>query len=99
NSRWTNGILGDSDDIISTARNSPMGNFTASAAEAIAARVLRESNPRLAAYCLQMAEADWRFACAGMSKSNATISNGVWRGTFDSDNVELEPTSVGVLAS
>jgi len=38
-----------------------MGNFTASAAEAIAARVLKDSDPRRAAYCLRMAEADWRF--------------------------------------
>jgi hypothetical protein len=99
NSRWTDGILGNSDDITATARNSPMGNFTASAAEAIAARVLRKSDPQLAAYSLKMAEADWGFACAGMSATNATISKDLWRGTFDSDNVEHEPASVGVLAS
>ena len=96
-SRWTDGILGDSDDITSTARNNPMGNFTASAAEAIAARVLRESDPRLAAYSLKVAEADWSFACAGTPETNA--ASGLWRGTFDSDNVELETPSVGVLAS
>lgn len=96
-SRWTDGIIGDSDDITSTARNSPMGNFTACAAEAIAARVFKESDPRLAAYCLKMARADWRFACAGMSETNGT--NQLWRGSFDSDNVEHEVASVGVLAS
>jgi hypothetical protein len=99
NSRWTNGILGDSDDVTVTARNSPMGNFTASAAEAIAARVLKESDPRLAAYSLIMAAADWRFAREGMAATNATISAGQWRGTFDSDNVEHETAAVGVLAS
>jgi hypothetical protein len=99
NSRWTDGILGNSDDISSAARNSPMGNFTASACEAIAARVLKESDPRLAAYCLKMAEADWRFACDGSAATNATNSKDIWRGTFDSDNVEIEPASVGVLAS
>jgi hypothetical protein len=99
NSRWTDGIIGNSDDISSTARNSPMGNFTACASEAIAARVLRESDPRLAAYSLQMAEADWAFACAGMASTNTPTSTYLWRGTFDSDNVELEPASVGVLAS
>jgi hypothetical protein len=62
NSRWTDGILGNSDDITATARNSPMGNFTASAAEAIAARVLKEADPRLAAYSLKMAEADCQAA-------------------------------------
>jgi hypothetical protein len=97
NSRWTDGILGNSDDITAPARNTPMGNFTAAAAEAIAARVLKESDPRLAAYSLRMAEADWRFACAGMSATNATKE--LWRGNFDSDNVEHEAASVGVLAS
>ena len=99
NSRWTDGIIGNSDDITAIAGNSPMANFTASAAEAIAARVLKESDPRLAAYCLKMAEADWRFACAGLAASNAPVSKVLWRGTFDSDNVEHEAASVGVLAS
>jgi len=98
-SRWTDGIIGNSDDITSTARNNPMGNFTACASEAIAARVLKESDPRLAAYSLKMAETDWTFACEGMAATNTPISTNLWRGTFDSDNVELEPASVGVLAS
>jgi hypothetical protein len=98
-SRWTDGIIGNSDDITSTARNSPMGNFTACASEAIAVRVLKESNPQLAAYSLKMAEADWAFACAEMASTNTVISTNLWRGTFDSDNVELELVSVGVLAS
>ena len=99
NSRWTDGILGNDDDITTTARNSPIGNFTAAAAEAIAARVLKPSDARLAAYSLQMAEADWRFACDGMSATHAVAAPGVWRGTFDSDNVEHETASAGVLAS
>jgi len=98
-SRWTDGILGTSDDLTSTARNSPMGNFTASASEAIAARVLEGSDPRLATYALKMAEADWRFACDGLLATNVTNSKELWRGTFDSENVEHEVASVGVLAS
>ena len=99
NSRWTDGILGNSDDITATARNEPMGNFTAAAAEAIAARVFKESDPRLAAYALRMAEADWQFACDGISVSNAIAAKQLWRGTFDSDSVEHETASAGVLAS
>src|SRR5262249_6988743 len=98
-SRWTDGILGTSDDLVSTARNSPLGSFTASAAEAIAARVLRHSDSRLAEYSLKMAEADWQFACEGMSDTNAARSKELWRGTFDSDQVENEVPSLGVLAS
>ena len=61
--------------------------------------MLKESDPRLAAYCLKMAEADWRFARAGMAATNATAPSELWRGTFDSDNVEHETAAVGVLAS
>ena len=68
-SRRTNGILGDFDDIVATARNNPYDNFQASASEAIAARVLKESDPRLAAYALQKAKADWKFAVAGMANT------------------------------
>jgi hypothetical protein len=98
-SRWTDGVLGTSDDLVSTARNSPLGSFTASAAEALAARVLRESDSQLAAYALKMAQADWQFACEGMFDTNVAVSKELWRGTFDSDGVEHETPSVGVLAS
>jgi len=53
----------------------------------------------MAAYCLKMAEADWQFACQGMADTNGAAAKELWRGTFDSDNVELETPSVGVLAS
>jgi hypothetical protein len=98
-SRWTNGIIGDFDDITSTARNSPMANFTASAAEAIAYRVLKESDPRLACYSLKTAEADWQFAVDAMAHQDNEGPKGLWHGTFDSDNVEYDVASVGVLAS
>jgi len=96
-SRWTNGIIGDDDDLISTARNNPMSNFTASASEAIAFRVLKETDPRLAAYSLKMAESDWRFAVEGMTSPQA--SNELWQGSFDSGSVMFDEASVGVIAS
>ncbi|MCW3118882.1 MAG: hypothetical protein JWM28_2964, partial [Chitinophagaceae bacterium] len=96
-SRRTNSILGDFDDITTTARNSPMTNFQASAVEAIAARVLKDSDPRLAAYALKMAEADWKFAVEGLP--NVKSSKEIWRGSFDSDNVEHELASQAIIAS
>ncbi len=104
NSRKTNGILGDFDDVTATARNYPMMNFVASAAEAIAHRVLKDSDPRLAAYSLKMAEADWRFAVAGMADpakpwTGATSFQDLWRVTFDSENVVHEAAATGTLAS
>ncbi len=99
NSRRMNGIIGDFDDITTKARNNPMENFVASAAEAIAYRVLKESDPRIAAYSLKMAEADWRFAVEGMATAGARTSQELWRGTFDSDGVAHDVASAGVLAS
>ncbi len=99
NSRRTNGILGDFDDVTVTARNSPMHNFLASAAEALAARVWRERDPGLAAYCLKMAEADWRFAVAGMADTAAGTTQDRFHVSFDSAGVVHERASAGVLAS
>ena len=99
NSRRTNGIIGDSDDVRSTARNSPKTNFVACAAEAIASRVLRDSDPRIAAYCLKMAEADWNFAVAGMRAENPATRQEIWSGSFDSGKVLHEIPSAGILAS
>ncbi|MFN7937145.1 MAG: glycoside hydrolase family 9 protein [Bryobacteraceae bacterium] len=65
--RWTNGIVGDADDMIATAGNNPAGNFLAAATEAIAARVLRSRDPMIAKYSLAQAEQDFGFALAGMS--------------------------------
>ncbi len=98
-SRHTNGIIGDFDDIIATARNTPMVNFLASAVEAIAHRVLKDRNPRLAAYCLKMAEMDWQFAVAGLSSSEASASKELFHVSFDSAGVAHEEASLGVLAS
>jgi len=97
NSRRTNSIVGDDDDITTTARNSPMVNFEAAAVEAIAYRVLRESDPTLASYALKMARADWQFAVAGMT--GLKPAQQLWRGTFDSDGVEHELLCQAILAS
>jgi hypothetical protein len=98
NSRRTNGIIGDDDDVRSTSRNSPKTNFVACAAEAIAGRILSESDPRLAAYCIRMARADWKYAVAGMESLDLS-SRGMWTGTFDSGSILHEIPSAGILAS
>jgi hypothetical protein len=97
NSRRTNNTIGDDDDIVATAKNSPLANFEAANAEAIAARVLKESDPRLAAYALKMAEADWQFAVEGIQSFKP--SKEMFRATFDSDNVEDELPAQAILTS
>jgi hypothetical protein len=99
NSRRTNDILGDDDDVTATARNNPLDNFMAAASEAIAARVLKESEPRLAAYALKMAKADWQFGLEGMQNPDNKTSGEIWTGTFDSDNIEFEVASEAILGA
>jgi Glycosyl hydrolase family 9/Cellulase N-terminal ig-like domain len=97
-SRRTNGILGDFDDVVSTARNDPQTNFVAAAAEAIAYRVLKDTDPRLASQALKMAQADWSFAVEGMAAGLGSTEQ-LWTGTFDSDNIAFECPSEGILAA
>ena len=97
-SRRTNGIMGDFDDIISTAKNNPLDNFMASAAEAIGARVLRETDPRRSALALKTAEMDWHFGIEGMAAKNAELK-GMWTGTFDSDNIQFLVSAEAILAA
>jgi hypothetical protein len=97
NSRRTDGIIGDDDDITSVARLNPMTNLEAAGAEALAWRVLKESDPRLAAYALAMAKEDWGYGIANLAR--APKAAGLFRGNFDSDNVEDEFPSVAILAA
>ena len=99
NSRRTNGIIGDFDDVTSIAKNTPKSNFIASSAEAIAYRVLKERDPRLADYSLKMAKADWQFAVDKLHPGEEVDTNAVWSVSFDSGNILHEAASAGILAS
>ena len=63
---WSNGILGDADDTEFRARNDPFSNFVAAAAQALAARLLRDREPQLSRYCRQSAVDDFQFALAAL---------------------------------
>jgi hypothetical protein len=63
---WTNNIVGDADDREREAKNNPNANYIAAAAGAIAHRVLRKSEPALAARSLRIAEDDWAHAIVGV---------------------------------
>jgi Glycosyl hydrolase family 9/Cellulase N-terminal ig-like domain len=64
--RWTDGILGTTDDVAAQASNNPASNLAAAATEALAFRVIRKSDPIRAGYALKQAEEDWGFAIASM---------------------------------
>ncbi|HWZ03361.1 MAG TPA: glycoside hydrolase family 9 protein, partial [Mucilaginibacter sp.] len=97
NSRRTNNIIGDDDDVITTAQNSPMANFEAATVEAIGARVFKDSDPDYAANALKIAKEDWKFAADGMP--SVKPSKDLFRGNFDSNNVEDELPSQAILSS
>ena len=99
NSRRTNGIIGDYDDVTSTARNNPKTNFIAASSEAIAYRALKETDPRLANYALKMAKADWQFAIDKLVLVRENDSSAAWGVSFDSGDVLHEIASAGILAS
>ncbi len=67
---WSDGILGNMDDIVWEAKNNPQGNLLAATAEANASRLLRQRKPRRAAEALQAARQDWRFATEAISKTD-----------------------------
>jgi hypothetical protein len=97
NSRRTNNIIGDDDDVVTTAQNNPMANFEAATVEAIGYRVFKATDPAFADRSLKMAEADWKFAAEGMPLVKP--SKDLWRGNFDSNNVEDELPSQAILSS
>ena len=91
-SYWTNGIIGDADDRSGQAVNNPEWNFRVAAVEALAARVLKESNPELAIRSLRTAEQDWGFAVEGL-KTAPPLSE-----VYGAQD-ELERISFGTIAS
>ncbi|HEY4046536.1 MAG TPA: glycoside hydrolase family 9 protein, partial [Acidobacteriaceae bacterium] len=91
-SYWTNGIMGDADDRFGQAVNDPEWNFRVAAVEALAARVLKDSDPELANRSLATAKDDWKYAIEG-SKDAPPLPE-VY-GAKD----ELERISFGAIAS
>jgi hypothetical protein len=89
---WTNNKVGDADDRTREARNNPNNNYIAAAAEAIAYRVLKESDPELARRSLETAEDDWRHAIVGVEGPTTWHTS-----AFAATKMEL--AGIGVTAS
>jgi len=68
-SYWTDGIMGDADDRFGEAVNDPEWNFRVTTVEALAARILHDSDPELANRSLATAKEDWKFAMDGLEKA------------------------------
>ncbi len=91
-SYWTNGIMGDADDRFGPAVNDAEWNFRAAAVEALAARVLKDSDPNLANRSLTTAKEDWQFAVAGLKTAPPLPE-------IYGQKDDLERTSFGAIAS
>ena len=91
-SYWTDGIMGTADDRFGKAVNDPEWNFRVTTIEALAGRVLKDSDPELANRSLVTAEEDWKYAVDGLK--TAAPRPEVY-GASD----ELERISYGVVAS
>ena len=89
---WTNNIVGDADDRIVAAKNNPNANYIAAAAGAIAARVLKDRDPALAARSLAIAEDDWEHAIVGIEGPSTWHTP-----AFAASRMEL--AAIGVTAS
>ncbi|MDF2986598.1 MAG: glycoside hydrolase, partial [Eubacterium sp.] len=73
--RWTNGLIGDMDDVAARVHNHAFENFLMSGIEAYGAIVIRDMDPELAWKCLDSAKNDFRFAIerfesAGMEQAS-----------------------------
>jgi hypothetical protein len=89
---WTNNIVGDADDRTVEAKNNPNVNYIAAAAGAIGARVLKDSDPELAARSLRIAEDDWSHAIVGVESADTRHTP-----AFAATRVEL--AGIGATAS
>jgi hypothetical protein len=65
--RWTDGIMGNDDDLSFTAQKLPFENFLSASAVARAALTLRHIDPVKADYCIRVATEDWESAVEGMT--------------------------------
>ena len=91
-SYWTDGIMGTADDRFGQAVNNPEWNFRVSGVEALAARILKDSDPELANRSLVIAEEDWKYAVEGLKTAPPLAE------VYGAQD-ELERISFGVVAS
>jgi hypothetical protein len=89
---WTDNIVGDADDRVRETKNNPNVNYIAAAAEAIAYRVLKSTDPERAKRSLATAEDDWRYAIAGHEGPDTWATP-----AYAATPVEL--AGIGILAS
>jgi len=80
---WTDNKIGTADDTFGGVGDGPADNAVGAAASAVAARVLKASDPALAAKSLQIARADWQSAIAKLNNPNIETLSGATLATVE----------------
>ncbi len=80
---WTDGVLGNADDVVVEAGDSALDNFIAARAGARAARWFRESDPIFAAIAGRTAREDWSFALGRMRSPNTELASAAIRAAVE----------------
>ena len=81
--RWTNGIIGDEDDVEVRSHNHAFENLLCSGICAVAAKLLQESDRELAWRCLQIAKEDYAFGMDRFKKEGMELPI-MWEHTYSS---------------
>ncbi len=71
--RYTDGIMGTSDDIHFRAQNTPFENFLSSTTIARAGKTLRSIDPVKTTQCIEAAAEDWEAAVAKMTRGEVEV--------------------------
>jgi hypothetical protein len=72
---WTDGVLGNVDDVKVKANNAAFDNFVAAGAEAAAARSVAKEDPTFAGQCRQAAEQDYEYARKNAREPNLELTS------------------------
>ena len=96
--QWTNGLIGDGDDVPVRVHNQAFQNYFCAAVEAQAALLLRESDPDLAWKCLMTAKEDYRFAKARFQEKGIELPV-MWEHTMNSGPSQYYAAAVWACAS
>lgn len=94
---YTDGIVGNYDDVKVPAQNVPWENFLASAVESRAYEVLKNENPSLAERSLTAAQEDWQAAVDRQEEWIASGDEGI--GSFGASSGTYLTASWGVVSS
>ncbi len=78
---WSDGLVGNSDDKITSFRFNERDNRNSIVAEVEAMKTLKDSNPDLAKKCLEFAMEDWHWNEEKVHSADlAVLARGVWAG-------------------